>query len=215
MTLDPNFHITTPRLYLTYLLADIDGNMPFSLSVVNTPKLLKANEGVRGAVTEADARARFNQELGWQVQTGYGRYMVSLKDDSADYDEAHFAERIQKGTKIGIITCHLRTNFDPEAPKVPDLGFGFLPEYEGKGYATEACQGLISYFEKEKGQKELFGFTSPTNLESLRLFARLGLQNRGLGEVKGIVSSVLISRGPFLKKVHWNISIILVRIQVT
>ncbi|KAI4622189.1 hypothetical protein J4E83_004929 [Alternaria metachromatica] len=121
-------------------------------------------------------------------QTGYGRYLVSLRQNSAlninsphEDEDVPFSKR--RLTPIGIVSMQLaRFPSEPSAPTIPDVGFTFLPRYLGNGYATEAAAGLMEYYTDEKGLKEFCGFCKPENTASANVLKRLGFEERGLRE---------------------------------
>lgn len=55
-----------------------------------------------------------------------------------------------------------------------DLGFAFLDEYTGRGYAYEACMGVINYAKNALAEKELLAIAQPENLRSIKLLSKLG-----------------------------------------
>ncbi|KAF2260117.1 hypothetical protein CC78DRAFT_547784 [Lojkania enalia] len=119
-------------------------------------------------------------------ETGYGRYLVSLKPEANDSGPIRtFSELSEKPEKIGIISFKVRTT--PGAPTVPDVGFSFLKNYWGKGYATEAAQVLLEHFEEERGIAEVVGYCSPNNESSKKVFQRLGFKERGVRAVLGLI----------------------------
>jgi len=90
----------------------------------------------------------------------------------------------------------------PSAPTIPDLGFGLLPAYHGKGYATEAAEALVKYYREEKGVKAFAGFCEPGNEGSSKVFRRMGWMNRGVRDVKGVVGEEGV-----LRCVVWTVGV--------
>ena len=58
-----------------------------------------------------------------------------------------------------------------------DLGFAFLPEFRGQGYAMEAATAAIAHARDELRLPRLVAIASPDNADSLRLLARLGMRH--------------------------------------
>lgn len=56
-----------------------------------------------------------------------------------------------------------------------DIGFGFLPEYEGKGYGFEASVEIIKLAKWEFKLKKVVAITNPINKNSIKLLEKLGL----------------------------------------
>lgn len=89
---------------------------------------------------------------------GYGSYCLTLKDS---------------GIPIGMCGLYRRDtlNFD-------DLGYALLPQYEGKGYASEACTFILD--EARKFNKSgLLAVTSQNNDRSIRVLERLQFKKAG------------------------------------
>jgi RimJ/RimL family protein N-acetyltransferase len=85
------------------------------------------------------------------------------------------------GQSIGIVGM-LQRDYLSE----PDLGFAFLPEFEGKGLAYVANQKFLKwYFELEKSINQLAAIVQSNNERSIRLLERLGfMHNRRILEQK-------------------------------
>jgi RimJ/RimL family protein N-acetyltransferase len=71
-------------------------------------------------------------------------------------------------TPIGIISLVKR-----EYLEHPDLGFAFLPEYSGKGYAFEAATAVLKTFLAHGQQRILLAVTMSKNTRSIALLGRL------------------------------------------
>lgn len=82
------------------------------------------------------------------------------------------------GTMIGIVTLdrldadmpgHIRPEGDEAA-----LGYLFLPQAWGKGYATEACRAALEWFAAALPGEPVVLSTQTANESSMRLATRLG-----------------------------------------
>jgi RimJ/RimL family protein N-acetyltransferase len=71
---------------------------------------------------------------------------------------------------IGIITFMKRTYLDHF-----DIGFAFLPQYNGKGYAYEAAKEVLSIVSEMPEHSIVLATTLPDNISSIRLLTKLGL----------------------------------------
>ncbi|WP_028022432.1 GNAT family N-acetyltransferase [Enterovibrio calviensis] len=78
-------------------------------------------------------------------------------------------EEKQSQLPIGICGLIKRDTLDDI-----DLGFGFFPEYEGKGYAYESAEAVIELAENALGLHQIVAITLPENIRSLALLFRLG-----------------------------------------
>lgn len=178
---DPKFYISTPRLYLSYLIAENDKHCDFLVSLYNTPEFIASIGGKPTSVTTREAArkqlaGRFQSE---HARNGYGTYLVSLKDGREDTQADN---PLASATPIGTVS--LMRGEAPNCYAAPDLGFAILPDFMRKGYAKEASEGIIGYAEKELGVKDVLGLHDPSNEPSCAVFRSLGFEDRGLRELK-------------------------------
>lgn len=105
-------------------------------------------------------------------------------DDAQDYIQKRFLPQIEKlgfgnyiiirkedREKIGSVGVFERDGLD-----VHDIGFSFLPEYEGKGYGFEAASALLEVAFSEFGLQKISAITSNANTSSQKLIEKLGLK---------------------------------------
>lgn len=81
---------------------------------------------------------------------------------------------------IGVLTL-LQRNY----LKHPDLGFALLSEFQGQGYAFEACQAFMEHLNTRQEIQELMAISQPDNNKSMGLLKKLGFQRIGQKEVAG------------------------------
>lgn len=86
---------------------------------------------------------------------GYGRWAVIYKPDNA---------------LIGFAGLKFESDIDET-----DIGFRFLPEYWGKGIATEASIPILEYGFKHFGLKKIIGIAMPENIASCKVLEKIGL----------------------------------------
>lgn len=148
--------IHTPRLLLRpFSTADA----AFICALLNSPGWL-AFIGDRGVRCTADAITYLeNGPLAQYRLHGYGLMMVASKEN---------------GMAMGMCGI-LKRNELPH----PDLGFAFLPQYEGSGYAFEAAQHLMVTAAASYGLKELLAIVMPENKRSVNLLEKLGFSWQG------------------------------------
>ena len=87
---------------------------------------------------------------------GFGLYAVNLK---------------ATGQPIGICGLLRRDTLDDA-----DIGFAFLPEYTGKGYAAESAEAILKNAQDILGMKRILAITSPDNFKSIKLLEKLGFE---------------------------------------
>jgi RimJ/RimL family protein N-acetyltransferase len=127
---------------------------PFFLKLVNTPHWIKYI-GDRNLKTVKDAEDYLlNGTLKSYKEFGFGFYKLQLKEENKT-----------------IGTCGLikREQLDDV-----DLGFAFLPEFEGKGFGYEASLAVITLAKKRFHLKKLLAITLPINSNSIKLLEKLG-----------------------------------------
>ena len=56
-----------------------------------------------------------------------------------------------------------------------DIGYGFLPDHAGLGYAYESAVAVVEYAKSELNLKRLVAITTSDNTRSIKLLERLGL----------------------------------------
>ncbi|KAH8800628.1 acyl-CoA N-acyltransferase [Xylogone sp. PMI_703] len=58
--------------------------------------------------------------------------------------------------------------------RIPDLGYGLLSPYWGRGYATEAATELLRYARQDIGLREVIGYTMKGNGKSQNVLRKIG-----------------------------------------
>jgi len=87
---------------------------------------------------------------------GFGLYLVELKEE---------------GVSIGLCGLIKRDSLEDV-----DIGFAFLPEYWGRGYAFEAASAVMEYGGRALGIRRIVAITSADNESSARLLQKLGFR---------------------------------------
>lgn len=143
----------TERLIIK--LVDID-DAEFLLKLLNTEKWLK-NIGDRNIHNLEDAQRYVREKNLPQIERlGFGNAVVILKSDNE---------------KIGTVGLYDREGIDGV-----DIGFAFLEEHEGKGYAYEAAKKIMDAGINEFDIKKVSAITLPENSSSIKLIEKLGLK---------------------------------------
>ena len=70
---------------------------------------------------------------------------------------------------LGIISFLKRANLEHF-----DIGFAFLPQYQGQGYAYEAARKVLSVVSEHPEHHTILATTLANNTSSIRLLERLG-----------------------------------------
>lgn len=61
-----------------------------------------------------------------------------------------------------------------------EIGFIFNPDFQNKGYASEAARALITYAFTELGAHRIVGHCSPENIPSWKVLEKCGMKREGL-----------------------------------
>ncbi|MEZ5418882.1 MAG: GNAT family N-acetyltransferase [Vicinamibacterales bacterium] len=72
----------------------------------------------------------------------------------------------------------------PDGP--PELLYGLLPAWQGRGLATEAGAAVLAHVFEQLGHREVFAATDPPNEASVRVMTRLGLAFDRRTEMHGL-----------------------------
>lgn len=144
--------LETERLFMR---PTTEEDAAFILALLNMPKWIQFI-GDRGVHTEEEAANYIRTRMLPQLERlGFSNYTVIRKEDE---------------TKIGV--CGL---YDREGLEGVDIGFAFLPEYEGKGYAFEAASRMLQAGKENFGLTLVKAITIEENQSSRRLLEKLGL----------------------------------------
>lgn len=148
--------IQTERLVLRHL---DEQDADFILLLLNDPDFLHyiGDRGVR----DADDARRYIAEgpVASYERNGFGLYLVERRED---------------GKALGICGVLRREGLDG-----PDLGFAFLPQFRGRGYAREAAEATVEHARVAVGLARLLAITSLDNHRSRRLLEQLGFSSDG------------------------------------
>ena len=66
-----------------------------------------------------------------------------------------------------------------------DIGYRFLPEYWGKGIATESCIPLLQYGFDDLELEQIVGLTYPENIASCKVLEKIGMKKYKNGHLPG------------------------------
>jgi RimJ/RimL family protein N-acetyltransferase len=142
----------TDRLVLRTVTLD---DAAFYIELVNDPQFI-AYIGQRDIHTLAAARTALREgPMAMLAERGHALYVVTLKDGGALIGMSGLIKRIS-------------------LPEV-DLGYAFLPQFRGHGYALEAARSMLAHA-RALGLARLMAITDPDNAASIRLLEKLGMR---------------------------------------
>lgn len=144
---------TTERLIISEVTLN---DAPFFVELMNTPSWLKYI-GDRKIKTIEDAENNLKIGILKSYQeSGYGFYKI--------------AQKSEPNKAIGIVGLVKRKELEHT-----DIGFGFLPEYEGKGYGYESSVAIMELAKNRFKLDTILAITNPDNKSSIHLLEKLGL----------------------------------------
>ena len=140
--------IETERLILRKFTLD---DAAFMLELLNTPAWLRfiGDRGVR-------KQYLLNGNIKSYQEYGFGFYVVVVKETNES---------------IGICGIKKREELDDI-----DVGFGFFPQFVGKGYGYEAASATLYYSINVLKIKRIVAIVDPENAASISLIKKIGLQ---------------------------------------
>jgi RimJ/RimL family protein N-acetyltransferase len=126
----------------------------FFYALVNDPAFIEhiGDKGIR-SLDEAH-HALLTGPIAMQEERGHSLYVVELKGE---------------GKQIGMCGLIKRDTLDGI-----DLGYAYLPDWRGQGYAYEAARAVLAYA-PTLGIRSLLAIVSPNNLASNGLLRKLGM----------------------------------------
>ena len=145
--------IETQRLHLrTFELSDA----AFVQQLLNSDGWLKyiGDRNVH-KIMQAEQYLQNGPILSYKVN-GYGLWLVEKKEG-----------------KVPIGMCGILKR---DTLEHPDIGFAFLPDFTGKGYAHEAAEATLKYAKNILGIACICAITATDNVASIRLLKKIGLR---------------------------------------
>ncbi len=150
------FTLRTDRLLLEHFSFEDCG---FILRLLNEPSFIE-NIGDKGVRDLEGARAYLRDgPMASYAANGFGLFRVGLKES---------------GDCIGMCGLISREILDDV-----DIGYGFLPEFWGQGYAFESAAAVMRYGREQLGFKRIVAVVSPGNTSSVKLLQKLGMRQSG------------------------------------
>lgn len=125
----------------------------FVCALLNTPGWLQFI-GDRNIRTVPDAESYIQTLEDHHSQHGFGPVLVSEKE-----------------TSLPLGMCSL---IKRESLEQVDIGFAFMPEHMGQGYAYEATQGIYHYAKQNLGLLKICAITNTDNFASIKLLQKMG-----------------------------------------
>ena len=150
------------------------------LLAMMTPEAVRQFLGPAEA-SETDVFARLLRNAGSWALYGYGTFMVREKDGD--------------GTTVG--NCGVFRSFrgfGQGMDDVPEAGWIVAESAWGKGYALEAMQAALAWFDRQHGRQRIACMIEEGHEASMTIAAKLGFTEYGRHEPEGERALVLYER---------------------
>jgi RimJ/RimL family protein N-acetyltransferase len=144
--------LETDRLVLRRMTVD---DAPFMLRLLNDSAFIEYI-GDKGVRTLEDARQHIlTGPIDMYARLGHGLFLVQLHG----------------GLPIGICGLIKRDTLEDV-----DLGYAFMPDYRGQGYALEAAAGVMAYARSSLKLQRVVAIVSKHNHASSGLLLKIGFE---------------------------------------
>ena len=166
--------LETERLILREIIESDD---EFMLDLLNQPSFIKfiGDRNVRNLEQARDfIESRYRKSY---AENGFGLYLVELKAEISEFQSKNHKPQTTNRLPIGICGFVKRDTL-PDA----DIGFAFLPQFAGKGYALESANAVMKYGREVLGLKRVLAITTQDNESSGRLLAKINFKFENLIE---------------------------------
>jgi ribosomal-protein-alanine N-acetyltransferase len=142
-----------------------DADAAFLVELLNSPGFLE-NIGDRGVRNADDALVFIETRLRDSYREhGFGMWIADQKRD---------------GRPVGMAGLVKREGLD-----APDLGYAFVPDAWGQGYAQEAAAAVLAHAQGPLGIPKLAAITSLENFASMAVLRKVGFTDRGTIQLPG------------------------------
>ena len=168
--------LETERLILREIVESDDA---FMLDLLNQPSFIKyiGDRNVRNLEQAREfIESRYRKSY---ADHGFGLYAVELKISDSRFqipDSQDQKPKTKNQNPVIGICGFVKRDTLPDA----DIGFAFLPEFEGKGYALESAKAVMKYGAEKLDLKRVLAITTQNNESSGRLLEKLGFKFDGL-----------------------------------
>ncbi|MDM1500894.1 GNAT family N-acetyltransferase [Myroides marinus] len=137
-------------------------------------------------LTPEESTEAYNRIKNKIDQNGYGFFAVEEKSS---------------GSFIGFVGL-LDITFDVDFAPGVEIGWRMLPQFWGKGYATEAATACLAFGRETLGLDKIYSFTTTSNLRSANVMQKIGMKY-----VKNFNHPLVPANHPLLEHVLYEITL--------
>jgi RimJ/RimL family protein N-acetyltransferase len=141
----------------------------------------EASEHVGGPSNREDTWRRMLAGSALWGLTGIGMWAIARRSDDRAIGHGGFFDFLRE--------C------EPSIAGQVEMGWILAPEVHGQGYALEACEAMLAWFERNFGEHPIWALISPGNHPSMKLAEKLGFVRRDDGVYRDKPQSMWLRRG--------------------
>ncbi len=167
---DPELrHRSAPRLETERLiLRDLElRDLDYFLGIFQDEEVTRHIGGLNDS--ENAWRKMMTGRAFWPL-TGIGMWAVERKQDGATIGHLGFFDFLRP--------------IEPSIAREPEMGWIFATEAQGQGFAIEACNAALDWFEANFGKLPIHALITPGNEASMKLAERLGFERQPDGKYR-------------------------------
>ena len=110
--------------------------------------------------TSEESWTRLLRYIGHWTLMGFGYWAIEQKETARYIGEAGFADH--------------RRIFASDLKHLPEIGWVIAPEFQGRGYGTEAVRAVLAWGDTRLRQSRTTCLIEPDNLASIRIAQKFG-----------------------------------------
>jgi RimJ/RimL family protein N-acetyltransferase len=152
----------------------VESDAEFILDLLNQPSFIKyiGDRNVRNLEQAREfIESRFTKSY---LEHGFGLYLVELKPEFCSAADAESEiQNLKSEIELPIGICgFVKRDAQPDA----DIGFAFLPQFCGKGFASEAAEAVMKFGKQNLNLERVLAITTQNNESSVKLLEKLNFK---------------------------------------
>ena len=130
-------------------------------------------------LTSAKKHANNKEHWTWETQEKFYKYKVDNANNNDVFGWSVFLKPEYTNSGNEEVIGQVTVQESGEDISIRDVGWFLDPNYQGKGYATEAAKALIDYMFKEVEINKISSGAVKDNIASCKIFQKLGFNKIG------------------------------------
>ena len=161
--------------------------------MLETPRLRLVPASPELARAEINDRDRFAALLGAAVPANWPpetladalEFFLGLLEQNPGWPGWLGWYAVERGTDGDVLVANGGFKGPPDEQGQVEIGYSVLPQFQGRGIASELMAALVAWAGRQPGVRTVLAQTTPDNLGSQGVLARLGLVAVGPGPDEG------------------------------